>query len=270
MTPVARTRTRTLLAAAALALALGGPLAGTAWAQEDEPGYDGVSTGEPEGQGEADGAEGGGDASPEQIEAGHHLEEIMEENGAAHADYHCAAILGEGGTIEDCQASPNPLLPETNEIIWGAFGFLVVFGFLAWKGYPAIKKSMEARTERIRGDLESAESAKADAQRVLDEYRAQLADAKTEAGRIIEEARGQADALKREAETRLQGELGTLRERAAADVESARAQAIADLRGEVASLVSEGVDRVVRGGIDPATQRRLVDEYISSLAARSN
>lgn len=262
-------RTRLLFAAAALALTVSGPLAGNAWAQEDEPGDDGVSTGEPEAQGEAEGAEGG-ESSPETAEAGHHLEELMLEDGAAHSDAECALILGEGGTVEDCQASPNPLLPETNEIIWGSIGFVIVFAFLAKFGYPAMKKSMEDRTERIRSDLEGAESAKADAQRVLDEYRAQLADAKAEAGRIIEEARQQADALKRDREAALQTELAAMRERAAADVEGARAQAIADLRGEVASLVSQGVEAVVRGGIDPATQQRLVDEYINSLAARSN
>jgi F-type H+-transporting ATPase subunit b len=262
-------RTRLLLAAAALALAVGGPLAGGASAQE-EPGDEGISTGEPEGQGEPEGTTDDGNATAETRELGEELEHAMEEAGAAHSDAECALLLGEGGTVEDCQASPNPLLPETNEIIWGSIGFIIVFGFLAKVGYPAMRKTMEGRTERIRTDLEGAESAKVDAQRVLDEYRAQLGDAKAEAGRIIEESRQQADALKRDQEQRLQAELSAMRERAAADVESARAQALADLRGEVAALVSEGVDRVVRGGIDPVTQRRLVDEYIASLAARSN
>lgn len=260
---------RTLLGAAAFALALGGPLAAGAVAQEGEGEGEGAH---PEAAEEiihaVEGLEGLSEEEREEVI--HALEAEAEANGTAEFDVHCIPLLVEGGTVEDCQASPNPLLPETNEIIWGAIGFFVVFGFLAWKGYPAIRKTMEARTERIRSDLEGAESAKADAQRVLDEYRAQLADAKTEASRIIEEARGQADALKREREAALQGELAAMRERAAADVESARGQALADLRGEVAALVSEGVERVVRGGIDPATQQRLVDEYINSLAARSN
>jgi F-type H+-transporting ATPase subunit b len=194
----------------------------------------------------------------------------QEEPDIGHAAEECIEILEEGGSIDDCQEAPNPLVPAANEIIYGTIGFALVFGFLAWKGYPSIRQTMEARSERIRADLEAAETAKTDAQRVLDEYRAQLADAKAEAGRIIEEARQQADQLKRDAESRLQGELAAMRERAAADVESARLQAIADLRGEVASLVADGVERVVRGGIDPATQQRLVEEYINSLAARSN
>jgi F-type H+-transporting ATPase subunit b len=257
-------RTRTLLGVAAFAFALGAPLAGSAVAQEGEE--------HPEAAEEiihaVEGLEGLSEEEREEVI--HALEEEAEANGAAEFDVHCIPLLLEGGTVEDCQASPNPLLPETNEIIWGSIGFFIVFGFLAWKGYPAMKKTMEARTDRIRNDLEGAESAKADAQRVLEEYRAQLSDAKAEAGRIIEEARGQADTLKREQESRLQSELAAMRERAAADVEAARVQALTDLSAEVGQLVAQGVERVVRGGIDPATQQRLVDEYISGLAARSN
>lgn len=207
----------------------------------------------------------------EQIEEiTHEAELIAEQNGGTLADQECIAELVEGASIDDCQESPNPILPPANELIWGSISFALLFLAL-WKfAYPGIKQGMEARSERIRADLQAAESAKADSQRVLDEYRAQLADAKAEAGRVIDEARQQADALKRDQEQRLQAELTTMRERAATDVESARAQALADLRGDVASLVSEGVERVVRGGIDHATQQRLVDEYINSLAARSN
>ena len=70
---------------------------------------------------------------------------------------------------------------------------------------------------------------------LLADYRAQLADAKAEAGRIIEEARQAADQIKRDQEARLQAELAELRTRAVADIDAAKAQAMADLRGEVAA-----------------------------------
>src|SRR4030095_15199956 len=99
--------------------------------------------------------------------------------------------------------------------------------------FPQVRKMMENRTERIRTDLQAAETAKVDAESVLAEYRAQLHHARAEAGRIIEEARQAADRIKRDQESRLQAELAELRERAVNDIESAKAQAMADLRGEV-------------------------------------
>jgi F-type H+-transporting ATPase subunit b len=207
----------------------------------------------------------------EQIEEiTHEAELIAEENGGTTEDGHCIEELIDGGSVDDCQEAPSPILPPTNELIWGSISFVLLFLALAKFAYPAIKKGMAARTERIRTDLEGAESAKADAQRVLEEYRAQLGDAKAEAGRIIEEARQTADALKRDQEQRLQTELAGLRERAAADIESAKAQAIADLRGEVAQLAIGAAEVVVQRSLDQATQTQLVEQYIDSVANRTN
>ncbi len=208
-----------------------------------------------------------GATSPAAAQEDSHAEE--ESHDIGHAEHLCVELLEEGGTIDDCQAAPNQLLPETNEIIWGTFGFVVVFLFI-WKfGYPAIKKTMDARTERIRADLDAAEAQRAEADQLLSEYRAQLADAKSEAGRIIEEARQAADNLRREQETRLQSELAEMRERAAADVEAAKAQAIADLRGEVAQLAVGAAEVVIGKNLDQATQVQLIEDYINQVANRS-
>jgi F-type H+-transporting ATPase subunit b len=210
-----------------------------------------------------------GDATEEEAhDPVHTVEQEAKENGATEIDTHCIAIIHEGGSPEDCQEAPNPILPETNEIIWGLLGFAVVF-FFVWKlGLPAIKKSMDARTERIRNDLDAAETQRTEADRLLADYRAQLADAKNESARIIEEARQSADSLKRDQEARLQSELSDLRAKAAADVEAAKVQAIADLRGEVAQLAIGAAEVVVKANLDAATQTQLVEDYINSVGSR--
>jgi F-type H+-transporting ATPase subunit b len=185
-----------------------------------------------------------------------------------HATEECAHIIEEGGSLANCQEAPSQLLPEWNEVIWGAIGFGVVFFFLAKFGLPQIKSTMEARTEKIRGDISAAEEQRSDAEHLLAEYRAQLNDAKTEAGRIIEESRQAADAIKRDQETRLQEELAELRTRAVADIEAAKTQAMADLRGEVAQLAIGAAETIVQRNLDADTQTQLVDEYINSIASR--
>jgi F-type H+-transporting ATPase subunit b len=187
-----------------------------------------------------------------------------------HLSQECIDILEGGGKVADCHEAPSPILPPTNELIWGSISFTILFVLLAKFAYPGIKKGMEARTERIRDDLQSAESAKDDASRVLEEYRAQLADAKAESGRIIEEARQQGDAVRREQEARLQTELAAMRAKAAADVESAKNQAIADLRQQVAELAIGAAEVVIQKNLDRETQVQLIDRYIESLANRSN
>ncbi|HZM38353.1 MAG TPA: F0F1 ATP synthase subunit B [Acidimicrobiales bacterium] len=180
----------------------------------------------------------------------------------------CIHLAEEADDPKACQEAPSPILPAADEFIWGSIAFLVLL-FLLWKfAYPSIKQGMEARTERIRADLASAEDAKTEAQTVLDEYRAQLADAKAEAGRIIEEARAAADAVKRDHEARLQTELAEIRARAVSDIDSAKAQAMADLRGEVAQLAIGAAETVVGRNLDEATQVQLVEDYINQVAAQ--
>jgi F-type H+-transporting ATPase subunit b len=202
-----------------------------------------------------------------QEETIHHAEETAKDNGATEADAECIKLLVEGGKVDDCQEAPSPILPATDELVWGSISFVVLFLLMRKFAYPAIKQGMSARTERIRGDLDAADSAKAEAVAVLDRYKADLADAKSEAGRIIEEARQAADALKRDQEARLQTELAEMRTRAAADIESAKVQAIADLKGEVAQLAVGAASVVVHKNLDQATQMQLIEDYINQVSS---
>ena len=197
-----------------------------------------------------------------------YAQENGDEPQLSHETQECIEAAEAANDPDACQEAPSPIMPAADEFIWGSISFLVLL-FLLWKfAYPAIKQGMEARTERIRADLAGAEDAKSEAQTVLDQYRAQLADAKAEAGRIIEEARAAADAVKRDHETRLQTELADIRARAVADIDSAKAQAMADLRGEVAQLAIGAAETVVGRNLDEATQVQLVEDYINQVAAQ--
>jgi len=189
---------------------------------------------------------------------------------AGEAEEDCIKLLEEGKKIDDCQKAPSPIMPATNELIWGTISFVVLFLLLYKFAWPALKNGMDARTERIRSDLDAADSAKSDAERILEDYRTQLADARNESARIIEEARQAADSLRRDQEQRLQTELAELRERAAGDIEAAKRQAIADLRGDVAELAIGAAEVIVQRSLDRDTQARLVDNYIEQVASRSN
>ncbi len=58
-------------------------------------------------------------------------------------------------------------------------------------------------------------------------------------------------------------------QRAAADIESSKAQAVADLRSEVARLAIGAAEVVVQRNLDPATQTQLVENYIEQVGSRA-
>ena len=168
--------------------------------------------------------------------------------------------------LEGCVEAPSPILPELDEIIWGGLAFVILFAFMWWKGFPAVKRAMDARSEKIRSDLDAADAAKADAMRTKSEYEAQLADAKAAAAAIIDEARAQADQLRQDLQARAETDIAEQRARAAADIESSRRQAIDDLRTEVASIAVGAAERVVGASLDADVHRSLIDGYIDDVA----
>ncbi|MYH00075.1 MAG: F0F1 ATP synthase subunit B [Acidimicrobiaceae bacterium] len=168
--------------------------------------------------------------------------------------------------LEGCVEAPSPILPELDEIIWGGLAFVILFAFMWWKGLPAVKRAMDARSEKIRSDLDAADTAKTDAMRTKSEYEAQLADAKTAAAAIIDEARAQADQLRQDLQARAEADIAEQRARAAADVESSRRQAIDDLRTEVAAIAVGAAERVVGASLDADVHRSLIDGYIDDVA----
>jgi F-type H+-transporting ATPase subunit b len=181
---------------------------------------------------------------------------------------HCVEeAVDEGLDPEECVEAPNPILPATAELVWGGISFLIVLIAL-WKlALPPLRKMLEERSEKIRVELDEADQAKSDAETVLTDYKAKLADAKTESNRIIEEARQTADQLRSDLAARAEAEIAETRQRAQADIEAAKVQAISDLKAEVASIAIGAAEVVVRKNLDQATQTQLIEDYINQVAA---
>lgn len=191
-----------------------------------------------------------------------------EGNVKGHAEELCIEQLLEGESIDSCQEAPNPIMPEINEVLWGAFAFFVLFGLIAWKGYPAIKGAMDARAQKISDDLEAAERSKVEQETVLTQYQAQLADARTEASRIIEDARVQAEQVRRDLIAKAEAEATELRQRNAEQVAAERGRVMGEMQGQVAALAIELAEKVVESNLDREANTRLIESYISSVGAR--
>jgi F-type H+-transporting ATPase subunit b len=162
--------------------------------------------------------------------------------------------------------SQNPLLPNLTELIIGAVSFFIVFGVLAKVLLPRIQKTLEERTEKIEGGIQRAEQAQAEANRLLEQYKEQLAEARHEAARLREEAREEGARII--ADLREQGQVQKQRliDSAQAQIEADRQQAINALRTEVGTLAVELASRVVGESLEnEARQSRVVERFLEDL-----
>jgi F-type H+-transporting ATPase subunit b len=160
----------------------------------------------------------------------------------------------------------NPLVPSAPELITGLIAFFIVFGLLAKMLMPRIQKTLADRTDAIEGGIKRAEEAQAEAGRVLEQYRAQLAEARHEAARLREEAREQGAQIKAELREQGEAERQRLIDAASAQIEADKRQALISLRAEIGSLSVELASRVVGESLeDEARQRRIVDRFLAQL-----
>ena len=83
----------------------------------------------------------------------------------------------------------SPVSPQLTEVIWAAVFSILLFLIVRRVAWPKLQAALAARQAAIAGSIEAAEATKAEADGVLAEYRAKLADAQTEAQRIIDEGR---------------------------------------------------------------------------------
>jgi F-type H+-transporting ATPase subunit b len=183
------------------------------------------------------------------------------EGGETVAEHEGAEAGGEHEGVE----APNPILPATNELIWGGLSFAILFVAMVKWGFPAVNKAMAARADRIREDLDTAAAAKTEAETMLGDYQRQLADAKNEANRIIEEARQTADQLRKDLMARAEAEVNELRQRNREEIEAAKARTLAELRSDVTTLALDLADKVVAANLDRTTNTALVERFIAEV-----
>ncbi|MFN8015334.1 MAG: F0F1 ATP synthase subunit B [Acidimicrobiia bacterium] len=169
----------------------------------------------------------------------------------------------------DCFSAPSPIIPAWNEVLWGGVAFVIVAGGLIKFGFPAVKKGLQAREDKIREDLASAESSKQEAAQKAQDYEDKLKDAKSEAARIIEEAKTQAGEVKAGLIAKAEDEASAIRAKAQADADAIAARALNDIQDQVANLSVDLAEKVVKSNLDKKAQLDLVNSFIADLPKSS-
>jgi F-type H+-transporting ATPase subunit b len=161
----------------------------------------------------------------------------------------------------------SPVKPIWADLIWAGVFFVLLFLLLSKFVLPRLKATLEAREAAVVGQVQKAEQTRTEADSVLAEYRAKLADAQSEANRIIDEGRRTAEGIVAEARTRAEAEAAQLTQRAQADIAAERDRALAALRSTLADVSIQVASRVVGKSLDNDAQRNLVDTYIDELSS---
>jgi F-type H+-transporting ATPase subunit b len=165
-------------------------------------------------------------------------------------------------------AAVTPFTINGGLIIWTLVIFGILMLILAKTAWPAILKQVEEREAKIRQQLEDAAKANAEAQRLLAEYQAQLAKAKAESQDLMAQGRLAGEKLREEMVAKGRTEQEDLLERARREIALERDRAVAELRREAVELSIAAASKVIERNLDTDADRKLVQDYLSSLPTK--
>ncbi|WP_442819113.1 F0F1 ATP synthase subunit B [Streptomyces sp. NBC_01235] len=168
------------------------------------------------------------------------------------------------------EESQNPLIPEIPELVIGLIAFAIVFFVLGKKLLPNINKVLEERRDAIEGGIEQAEIARTEAQSVLEQYKAQLAEARHEAARLRQEAQEQGATLITEMRAEGQRQREEIVAAGHSQIEADRKAAASALRQDVGKLATELAGKLVGESLeDHARQSRVIDRFLDELEEKA-
>lgn len=200
----------------------------------------------------------------EAADAAHSAVDTHAQDAAHAADPHAAdphAADGHGGGHEERGLMTVKWQEALFTII--VFGiFFVVGSIFVW---PKILGALQAREDKVRGDLKQAEQSAKEATATLAEYKQQLAEAQKQAQVIVDESRASAQQVAAQLKEQTQAEITQMRERAQADIQAAKERAVTEIYEQTATLATEVAGKILRREINAGDQASLVRESIARL-----
>lgn len=169
-----------------------------------------------------------------------------------------------------------PVNALTNSFVLGAAGggvewgtvivtvitFAILLALLKKFAWGPLKEVMDKRERDINRDIDEAEEAKLNAQKLEEENKKTLKQTQDEVQRILEDARVQArkqhEEIIHEANIRANGMIET----AQSEINSEKERALADINNQVSELSVLIASKVLKKEISEQDRKELVDKYL--------
>jgi F-type H+-transporting ATPase subunit b len=150
-------------------------------------------------------------------------------------------------------------------IITQIIGFIVAFWILKAFAWKPLLKMLEDRKRKIAGDIGDAENIKAEAAKVLDDYKAQLRNIDTEARTRIQDAVADGTKIAAEIREHAREEARQILTKAREDLDRDVAKARVQLRDDVVGMAIKAAEKIIATKLNEAEQKRLLDDFLKEV-----
>jgi F-type H+-transporting ATPase subunit b len=155
--------------------------------------------------------------------------------------------------------------PALGLMFWTLLAFGVTMYVLSKKAFPRIGEALEKRANAIRESIEAAEKQRAEADKLLEEYRQRLTEAREQAEDIVSRSRRAAEAAVAQATVEGKAKREELVAAARKDIDTETRRSLEQIRREVADLTVLATEKITRKSLDSEDQQRLVEEALAEV-----
>lgn len=154
---------------------------------------------------------------------------------------------------------------------WVFMGFLVFLGILFYLGVPAkLTAALDARTAKIKSELDDARRLREEAQALLAEYQRRRGEAQAEAEAIVAQARREAEALGEEARARLEDYVTRRTKAVEQRIAQAETQAVAEVRSRAIDVAAAAATRILAEKASGSAGDELINRSIATVRSNLN
>jgi F-type H+-transporting ATPase subunit b len=150
-------------------------------------------------------------------------------------------------------------------IFWSLLSFGVLLFALKKFAFPPIMEMLEEREKKISGDIQSAESLRAEAQGMKDDYEKQLKTAHEKADTIVQLATEEAKKVQEKTLQETQAKARQIKNDAEQEIAMNRNKLLTEIRGFAAELTIASTERIIKKSLDDNDKQRLVDSSIEEV-----
>jgi F-type H+-transporting ATPase subunit b len=154
---------------------------------------------------------------------------------------------------------------ESGLTVWEILTFILLIVILRLYAWRPLLLALNKREAAIRQSIESAEEAKRDAEKVLEEARYALSQFDRERERIRLRGYAFSDQLKVTASTAAASEAERILDENRKEIQRVKEKAIQQLRAEVGGLVVDAAALIIDHAMDAARHRKLIESVLVSL-----
>ena len=156
---------------------------------------------------------------------------------------------------------------EPRYILVSIVGFLILLYVLMNYAFKPMVKTLNARQDKIRGDLDEAEAARGRMISLQRDYETRLAAIEDEARDKIQSAVREAQAARDQMLARAHEDVAAILARGQAEIEAERAKSLAKARNQIVDLATMMARQSTRQNLSAQGQSALIDDAIAKVGA---